>query len=406
MSAEWIDGLGEKAGPLGPAARRFAREQGVDPFPRGPDGLRKLAELLDRFLDQPDASAQQESAFVEGAGAMLGLVLLDQLGGPGHRQREGTHRVALGRYGFFDPFGAIEASLEADAPRRELSGRVAMAEAEAAGNGPVARVVRSFERVLCERRPHRAIREQHELQLVLDDGSEVDLQRVADSTRDQDESACESAAARLVSMLPEAGGQAPGVPWEEARDRLLPRLVGQSFLEQLDSQGASQDTLATEALAADVHVALVLSYEGRVRYVRRDELDRWEADESEAHALAVRNLAKRSEQARFARVETEAGPLVIARTGDGLDAARLVLPGLYKVLAAELTPPLLAAVPHRDTLLACGGHEPQIVRALRERSRADAQRAPHRISEALFEVTPDGIEPARLPFDPESSGPD
>jgi len=47
-----------------------------------------------------------------------------------------------------------------------------------------------------------------------------------------------------------------------------------------------------------------------------------------------------------------------------------------------------AAVPHRDALFACSLREPDTLRALRERAQLEAERAPHAISAALFEVGP------------------
>src|SRR5690606_33899060 len=122
-------------------------------------------------------------------------------------------------------------------------------------------------------------------------------------------------------------------PLEEARARLLPRLVGPSLLDGL---GARAEAIHTRPLGHGAFVALVLAYEGRSRFVRRAELASWGLRGAEAEALAIERLAARSVAARMACLDTEAGPVVLARTRDGHDAARLLLPGLGAVLAQSL----------------------------------------------------------------------
>ncbi|MEZ4335273.1 MAG: hypothetical protein R3B82_01480 [Sandaracinaceae bacterium] len=109
--------------------------------------------------------------------------------------------------------------------------------------------------------------------------------------------------------------------------------------------------------------------------------------------IAIENLADRSAGARFGTVDTEGGPIVFARTGDGLDAARILLPTLHAVLAPELGDAFLAAIPHRDVLLACAD-TPRLREALLARARDDAARAPHRITDRLFRVDADRLAPA------------
>jgi uncharacterized protein YtpQ (UPF0354 family) len=76
----------------------------------------------------------------------------------------------------------------------------------------------------------------------------------------------------------------------------------------------------------------------------------------------------------------------MARTGDGLDSSRLLLPALRALIAAELGSPFAAAVPHRDALLACSLAPGGGVDALRIRARNEAERARHAISGQLFVV--------------------
>jgi hypothetical protein len=380
----WMAPLAERAGPLLEAAQTFVELHGE--VPRGSSGLRTLCAALES-VEAPDDDAERRLA--EGAGAVLALLLLDHLGAEGvHRARDGQHRLQLGQRGFFDPFAAVEASLASTDVRAELARQVALAEAEARGEGPVARVVLAFEQALARARPDLHIRQQFEHSVTLSDGTEVDLARIA-RVADADAALTTATAERLVGLLGDGAAAPAALPFEQVRHDLLPRLVNHVFLAELGG-GAP---LCTTTVGHDVHLALVVMVGDRARYVRSSEVDAWGLEPGAARRLALRNLAARSKGARFARGEHEEGPLVVASSGDGLDAARLLLPGLHAVLAEELPSPIVAAVPHRDTLLATTAQSEAAVRALARRAEDARARAPHGISAQLFEVRDGGVVP-------------
>jgi hypothetical protein len=181
--------------------------------------------------------------------------------------------------------------------------------------------------------------------------------------------------------------EARDMDWKLVRPRVLPRLIGPRFYDRL-GKDESEVPLCIEPLAGDVRIAFIVREQGRARYVRRDEAARWNEKPHELQRAALRNLARCSTQARLLRFDGEHGSLVVARTGDGLDSSRLLLPGLHDLLAAELGTPFAAAVPHRDALFACSLREAATVEALRARAQLEAERAPHAISAGLFAVGP------------------
>ena len=67
-------------------------------------------------------------------------------------------------------------------PSAELARRVAVAEAEAGGSGPISRLVLAFELQLAEQRPDLQIEQQFELELTLTGNVAVDLRRIAATT--------------------------------------------------------------------------------------------------------------------------------------------------------------------------------------------------------------------------------
>lgn len=393
---DWREALRESCGALVDASERVS----PPPFPRGLDGVRAIATLIAQHADDERATEEDDRAFIESAGALLGLLLVDHAGSGALSRRGETVRVRVGVRGFVDPFAVVEGALDADRPREALRSALALAEAEARGDGPFARVLAAVENRLAEVRDDLGVRERFEALLVLDDGTELDLRRIIDATRDQGVPAVEAAARKLVTMIPSGPGGASAASratsWAEIAERVLPRLVPAGF-----SAGPGAPALCLTPLLlgagepSEIAIALVLPYTERARYLRADEPASWERRVEDVHERALANLAARSAKARFTRVDTPAGPLVVARTGDGLDAARLLLPGLHDVLAAELGTPCAVAVPHRDTLVACAASSVEAVTALGARARDEAARAPHRISDAVLLLGPTGL---RAPF--------
>ena len=356
------------------AARGFLAWRGVDAeHARGAEGIRWLTATLDDFAHDDEAPPDDDGRFIEGAGAFLGLLLVDHLGGT-CASRDRAHEVQLGALpapGSFDPFAAIDAALDANDPHQALVAALREAETEARGEGPTSRCVVAFRAALAEAHPERRIERRFGLDLTLDDGTEIDLERLRAAEDPLD------AARRLVSLLP--GGTARQLSWIDARSRLFPRLVGQGFVDGLGDRG---DALQLRPLVGEVHVALQLRYEGRSRFVRRDEVDAWLAAGHDPAHMALANL---SDAAGRLDVRSLDDGLFALTTGDALDATRLLLPRLADELEPRLGRPFLAAVPHRDVLL-LAPDDLAAERALAAHARELHARAPHGIAAHLLQV--------------------
>jgi len=381
VGADWLTALKEIGGPFVPAALDFMHSLRCEPPGSGAAGVRWLADQIERHLDRDDDWVDDDR-FIEGAGALLGLLLIEHLGGR-TAERDGVHRIQIGRFGWFDPFEVIQNALDAEEPRRCLSEYLSAAEREATGRGTISRVVRLFADVLRDERPDLAIESQFELGVELSNGASVDLARLERVARDQDDAATAAAARRIISMLPGAS-ELKATSWSEAGSRILPRLISESFLRSLPGD----QSLYAEALCADVYLTLQLRYEARARYVPRVEVDSWPVEQGDARRRAIANLAERSRKLRLEPVEEG---ILRVRQGDGLDAARLLLPDLAARLSKiDASTTWLAAAPHRDVLLL--GRDfaiEQLARLAEDASR----RAPHPISAALFAISSQGLHP-------------
>ena len=372
----------------------FAAQLGVeDDPPAGVEGLVALTQALRthraerdaRELDEtddgrPDAPQDSEHrSFVELAGAYLAVVLRQSLAQGEHVRHARGHGLHLGAHGYFDPFAAIEDALEAEDVRACLVSWVRDAEAEARDRGPYARAAAAVLSELRQRFARVEVlgRAGPELSLSIEGrGVQLDVRRVAALARGRDDAAVAKAALKLLSAIPAL--QAEARPdFEEARGSLFPRLVAPAFF---DGTAQQQGRLLRAPLLPGIELSCVLRQEGRARFVDAQDVERWQTDERALLSTALHNLAGQSERARLLRQDGDGVTLVVARTGDGLDASRLLLPGLHDVLAPELGSPFVAAVPHRDALFACPRDCERSVRALTERAARESVRAPHSIS--------------------------
>lgn len=382
----WMEAMRDRAGPLLGAAMRFAQSQGHDPFPPGREGIRLLARLVEEAAFDPELDDDADAGFVEGAGAMLALLLMGHVGLGRHRERGGVHRIELGERGFFDPFGAIDAALDAEHPMVELQRRVASAEAEAAGEGPVARTVGAFAEALSHAGLPSKTRSSFGPHVELDDGVEVDLSRFVAMAGDEGAD-LEGSIARLVSMLGARNAGSAPTPYADVEARLLPRIAPARFFAELESDSTGP-TLARRALSADLHVALVVASEGRLRFVRADELARWQAEGHDPYAGALARLDERARDTRLLPACASGAEGLLATRADGLAATLVLAPRFRAVLAHRFANGCVVALPHRDELLAFpDGVDLDI---LREQVLDKYRRAPHGVSSELFRPMPDG----------------
>lgn len=387
--------LRQRAGALSDAAQSFLEHwlaADAAHYRGGREGLVALCRELERFMHGPDIDEDTERRYVEGAGALLGVLLIDHIADARHVAQAGMHRVRLGAHGFFDPFTAIDRVLDAPDIRGELTRQVALAEAEASETGPLSRLVSALRDALQRERPDLRIEDQfdHQLQLrhvTLDEPLELDLRRAVESTRDQDVQAVDGVTRRLLSMLP--GAPADKLELSELADRLYPRLARADAARDLSTNGRS--VLLTIPLTDELVIALLAQYEGRARYVRQSEIDALRMTNDDALKCALNNLRAASQRFRITREQLDDGELLLARTGDGRDSARVLLPELYQQLSERLGPELCIAVPHRDTFMVCDARAARSCEQLAERAANDAARAPHALSARAHRLTPLGL---------------
>ncbi|OYP37522.1 hypothetical protein [Rhodopirellula sp. MGV] len=203
---------------------------------------------------------------------------------------------------------------------------------------------------------------------------------------DFDEAICEKFT-QILQLLDSASDAIPE-RWEDAKDRLRVQLVSAKL--------TNLSNAITFPFADDVHASLVIDSEGGYAYIRQVDLDRWQQTAIDAIELGKRNIVASMPQLPLAVMPGEVR-LAVIQTGDGYDAARILIPEvrlqLIQELTGEPTGEVYAAVPNRDFFIAWPTDiAPPIHAQLVETVILDSQRQSHPLSERIFRITGEKID--------------
>ncbi len=108
---------------------------------------------------------------------------------------------------------------------------------------------------------------------------------------------------------------------------------------------------------AGLAVAYVIPGPGFAVFAAADHLLSWAVGPDEVHAAAMANLSAWSAGAPWETEQSGPRTMIWSATGEGLDAARILLPEARAHLAERLGGPVLVGLPERDLLLAVARDE-------------------------------------------------
>ena len=161
-----------------------------------------------------------------------------------------------------------------------------------------------------------------------------------------------------------AQSEAPEHDWTAASSHIFPALrpVGTQGIRlseldpaQLAAEGTKKHALALlDAGPADLSVAYVLRGEAYDIVINADHLLTWGISAETLRETAMANLRSWSEAAPWTDELSDGRHLLSSDTGDGGDAARILLPEARHHIAGECGGParILVALPDRDLLIA------------------------------------------------------
>lgn len=159
--------------------------------------------------------------------------------------------------------------------------------------------------------------------------------------------------------------------FSQVRSRILPILKPITAFRGLDQEPA------TTRFPANIQVAYLVERPGSLKAVRPADLDRWGRSLDEVHAIAVANLLRQTNRDEPLRCEEE---LCGWASGDGWDAARLIVPELRRQIVEEIGPAVYA-VPRESVYVAL---PIKLANRIRPRVEHDFVTADNPVSQDLF----------------------
>lgn len=189
-------------------------------------------------------------------------------------------------------------------------------------------------------------------------------------------------------LVSEQGQVMPEI-WEDAKPRLRLQLA-HGRIDQLNS--ALQFPFSDSVFSS-----VVIDAPSGYAYVRAVDAEGWGQTAVDLIEIAQKNLLEASKDMRMTMVPGE-NPLVVIQSGDGYDAARVLLPEIRTVLIGELMKDpqasIYVGVPNRDFLIAWPSNVPAALHENLARTvREDAFRQPHPLCDVPLLVTRESIKP-------------
>jgi uncharacterized protein YtpQ (UPF0354 family) len=174
-------------------------------------------------------------------------------------------------------------------------------------------------------------------------------------------------------------------PWEEARGKLRVQLMR--------AEHTLRAPVITFPFAGEVVVAIANDLPHAYSYVSPANLEQWKVTEELAYEQALSNLEEASAGIQIHATEAPHRLLAI-QTGDGYDAARLLLPAMRKLAIEHLGEPCYAAVPNRDFLIMWSRSNPEEFQTMvRGQVRQDFESRPYPLTSTVFVVTEAEVKP-------------
>ncbi|MCB9896091.1 MAG: DUF1444 family protein [Planctomycetes bacterium] len=179
-------------------------------------------------------------------------------------------------------------------------------------------------------------------------------------------------------------------PFEDIRGMIYPVVRAAGY-----GKDTKVPVLRRELVAGELDLLAVVDTGRTLRFVSRDDIERWEGiDEEDIFFYARENLSALSQDLQLqALADNDGNPrAVIIATHDSYDASRLVLPELYNKLSEVIGPNLLAGVPNRDFMIVLTADDAELVENVSAQVKVDSETRPYSISGKLYKLTKDGVE--------------
>jgi hypothetical protein len=171
--------------------------------------------------------------------------------------------------------------------------------------------------------------------------------------------------------------------FEEARDRLLPQIMPPAI--------AADTNQVRFPFGGGLFIGIVADQDRAYMYLTGDTIGKWGTPKENIYRIAVENLDSRSKGLKLEAFKKGDTSFVAVGGDDGYAAARIMLPGLRKLLGEKLGFPFNFGVPNRDFLICWSAPGDEGSREfVTGRLKADFEQQPYPISASVFQMAADG----------------
>lgn len=167
--------------------------------------------------------------------------------------------------------------------------------------------------------------------------------------------------------------------FEDLASDVVPVVLSRARAERIDEQ-----RLYVVRLSEDMEVGFALGTPSAGQWVTFKDVVRWDLDARELMQRSLDNLWRVSEGTVVHQDDKSPSPVFYLRDGDGLDASRVLLRGLWEKLGEQMGDDILICVPSRDRIYATVGSDPQSIGHMVERMADDWLERPHAVSPRIW----------------------
>ncbi|MCB9845493.1 MAG: DUF1444 family protein [Phycisphaeraceae bacterium] len=223
------------------------------------------------------------------------------------------------------------------------------------------------------------------------DGRRMDLENLFRMVSQDPDRGSEIAGHYLEQIFASDAMQIEQMPFDLARDRVMPRIQPESIFEHLN-----RELVAHVPFVNDTVIVFVTDLPQMTVSITTEQVVRWGLTAEELEPIARRNLERYAPNLHIRFIESkDGGRAAIVSEQDGYDAARLLLRNLFGKLSPSFGGDFFVAAPSRDMFVALSVEPGPFVDRLRNRVDQDFRRLPYPITNDLFYVTRDGVAGTR-----------
>ncbi len=166
---------------------------------------------------------------------------------------------------------------------------------------------------------------------------------------------------------------------DDLRDQLRPQVMPADYVK------AAPMPIVSFPFATGIAIGIVADFPQSYAYVREADLARWGVSPGEVYEIALENLEAISNDLGIHLSKNDSETFLAIDSGDGYDAARILIPGLQDFLASHLGETFRFGIPNRDFLICwrldCS---PDFHRQLAGKIAEDHSERPYALSPSVF----------------------